>query len=188
MVEPLQSLKGQFLIAMPGLKDPNFYRSVTFLAEHMDNGAMGIVVNRVHPEITARMIFDALGITPTADTSRIPVHSGGPVHENEIFILHTAPFRWRNSMMITPAVGLGNSRDIIEAIAAGDPPENYLIALGCAGWAPGQLEFEIQNNTWLTSPASISVTFELPVEARWQSAIRAMGIDPEQLSNIAGSA
>lgn len=188
MAESLQSLKGQFLIAMPGLKDPNFHRSVIFLAEHTVGGAMGVVINRIHPDIKSKMIFEALEITPFSDASRIPVYGGGPVHKNEIFILHGPPFDWKNTVRISHGVALSNSRDIIEAIAAGDPPDDHVIALGCAGWAPGQLEYELQHNTWINSPGSVSIMFTAPPESRWESAIRALGIDPEHLSEIAGSA
>ncbi|MDL2268938.1 YqgE/AlgH family protein [Desulfosarcina sp. OttesenSCG-928-G17] len=188
MVESLRSLKGQFLIAMPGLKDPNFYRTVTFMTEHNAHGAMGVVFNRVHPKIRAKMVFDALKIAPGTDISRVPVHGGGPVRPNEIFILHEAPFEWKNSVMITPSVALSNSRDIIEAIAAGESPENFLVALGSAGWGSGQLERELHDNTWITSAGSAEIIFSLSVDTRWEAAIRALGIDPEQLSDMAGSA
>lgn len=168
MDDTWQSLKGQFLMAMPSLNDPNFYQSVTCMAEHNAKGAMGIVINRVHPEINAKMIFDELKIPAMIDAEQIPIHVGGPVHANEIFVLHAAPFTWEGSMMITSAVGLSNSRDILEAVAAGRPPRDYLIALGCAGWGPGQLESEIRGNAGLPAPFPRRSPFGWP----WSSAGR----------------
>ncbi|BBO80127.1 UPF0301 protein [Desulfosarcina ovata subsp. sediminis] len=183
-----QSLKGQFLMAMPGLNDPNFYQSVTCLSEHNARGAMGIVINRIHPEINAKMIFDELQINCVAGSERIPVHIGGPVHMNEIFVLHAAPFGWEGGMMITEEVGLSNSRDILEAIAAGYPPQEYIIALGCAGWGPGQLEGEIRSNSWITGPYSATIAFQTGIERRWEEAMKGIGIDPALLSDTAGHA
>jgi putative transcriptional regulator len=183
-----QSLKGQFLMAMPGLGDPNFYQSVTCLSEHNARGAMGIVVSRIHTDVDAGMIFDELKIPAVPETREIPIYVGGPVHTEEIFVLHGAPFAWEGSMMITPEVGLSNSRDILEAIAAGHPPRGFIIALGCAGWGPGQLEQEIHANAWITGPFDGQIAFEMPVEQRWESAMKGIGIDPSLLSDTAGHA
>ena len=154
MDQTWQSLKGKFLIAMPGLADPNFYQSVTCLSEHNQKGAMGIVITRTHPEVTGKMIFDELQIPTVADAHRIPVYIGGPVHANELFILHGEPFGWEGSMPVTEELALSNSRDILEAIAMGKGPRSFIIALGCAGWGPGQLEGEIRGNAWITCPYS----------------------------------
>ncbi len=188
MQQTWQSLKGQFLMAMPGLTDPNFYQSVTCLSEHNPKGAMGIVVTRVHPEVNAKMIFDELQISATAAAEKISVHVGGPVHMNELFVLHGAPFTWEGSMMVTEALALSNSRDILEAIAAGNGPQSFIIALGCAGWGPGQLESEIRGNAWITGPYSEAIAFQLEVERRWEAAMRMIGIDPALLSDTAGHA
>jgi putative transcriptional regulator len=183
-----QSLKGQFLMAMPGLGDPNFYQSVTCLSEHNQKGAMGIVITRIHPEINGKMIFDELRIPTASGAEKIPVHIGGPVHMNELFVLHGAPFTWEGSMMVTAEVALSNSLDILEAIAMGRGPAAFMIALGCAGWGPGQLESEIRNNAWITGPYSETIAFQMEVERRWEAAMQRLGIDPALLSDTAGHA
>lgn len=175
-------------MAMPGLADPNFYQSVVCLSEHNPKGAMGIVITRVHPEVNAKMIFDELGIVATTAAEKIPVHIGGPVHLNEIFVLHGAPFTWEGSMMITADLALSNSRDILEAIAAARGPRSFIIALGCSGWGPGQLEGEIRSNTWINSPYTEAIMFEMEVDRRWEAAMQRIGIDPALLSDSAGHA
>lgn len=188
MDQTWQSLKGQLLVAMPGLVDPNFFQSVTCLSEHNPRGAMGIVISRVHPEINAKMIFDELGVPTVSDARHIPIYIGGPVHMNEIFVLHGAPFSWEGSMMVNAELALSNSRDVLEAIAAGRGPHSFAIALGCAGWGPGQLESEIRANAWITSPYSEAILFEMAVERRWEAAMETIGIDPTLLSDTAGHA
>jgi putative transcriptional regulator len=188
MDQSWQSLKGQFLMAMPGLGDPNFYQSVTCLSEHNPKGAMGIVITRIHPEINGRMIFDELNIPAAAGAEKIPIHIGGPVHMNEIFVLHAAPFTWEGSMMVTGELALSNSLDILEAIAMGRGPAAYIIALGCAGWGPGQLESEIRSNAWIAGPYSEAITFHLEVDRRWEAAMQGLGIDPALLSDTPGHA
>ncbi len=188
MDQTWQSLKGQFLMAMPGLADPNFYQSVTCLSEHNPKGAMGIVLTRVHPTVNGKMIFDELQIPAAAGTEKIPIHIGGPVHMNEIFVLHGAPLTWEGSMMITGELALSNSRDILEAIAGGSGPRAFIIALGCAGWGPGQLESEIRSNSWINGPYSEAIAFQMEVERRWEAALKGIGIDPALLSDTAGHA
>jgi putative transcriptional regulator len=183
-----ENLKGQFLIAMPALADPNFFQTVTCMCEHSPDGAMGIVVNRVHALLTAEDIFKELNIDYQAASADLPIHVGGPVHVGEIFILHGPPFGWNSSLSITPDLALSNTLDILEAIAAGTGPTNCMISLGCAGWGPGQLEEEIKQNAWLTSPVFEDVIFEPPVEDRWEAAVRKLGIQPEWLSGTAGHA
>jgi putative transcriptional regulator len=182
------SLKGHFLMAMPGLSDPNFSQTVTCICEHNDQGAMGIIVNRLTEGLCAKDIFDELSIGCTPQTEPIPIHIGGPVNSGELFILHGPPFTWEASLSVTPTLGLSNTRDILEAIAAGRGPEFFLISLGCAGWGPGQLEDEIKENAWLTQPVFEENIFVLPVEVRWAEALKKMGIDPALLSDKAGHA
>lgn len=188
MEQTWQSLKGQFLVAMPGLRDPNFYQSVTCLSEHNPKGAMGIVITRIHPEINGKMIFDELQIPAVAGAEKIAIHIGGPVHGNELFVLHGAPFEWEGSMRITEELALSNSRDILEAIAMGRGPDAFIISLGCAGWGPGQLESELRGNAWINGPYSEEITFRLPVEERWGAAMENIGIDPALLSDMPGHA
>ncbi len=182
------SLKGQFLIAMPGLIDPNFFQTVSIICEHNAEGAVGIVINRIHAHLTGEDIFKELKIEYLTDMTPIPIHIGGPVHINEIFMIHGPPFEWDSCLMVTPSLAMSNTRDIIESIAIGRGPDSYIISLGCAGWGPGQLESEIKENAWLTSPVLDEIIFSLPIELRWAEAVRKMGIDPTLLSSKAGNA
>ena len=182
------NFKGHFLMAMPALMDPNFKQSVTCISEHTEEGAVGIVINRIHPMLTAKLIFDELGMPYREESEEIPVHIGGPVHHNELFVLHGSPLDWAGSLRIDDDLAMSNSRQILEAIAAGNGPGDYLIALGCAGWGPGQLEWEISQNAWLTSPCQHDLIFTLPVEERWQAAIQRLGIDLDLLSDSVGHA
>jgi putative transcriptional regulator len=183
-----ETLKGQFLLAMPGLIDPNFYQTVTCICEHNETGAMGIIVNRIHHSLTAKDIFEELEIEHVPDVASIPIHLGGPVHIGEIFILHGPPFSWEASLMITPSLAMSNTKDILEAVAMGKGPKAFIISLGCAGWGPGQLEAEIKENAWLNYPVFEENIFEMPIETRWEEAVRKLGIDPILLSNSAGHA
>jgi putative transcriptional regulator len=182
------SLKGQFLMAMPGLADPNFYQTVTCICEHNENGALGIIVNRVHFSLTGKDIFKELGIQHAPAAESIQIHLGGPVHLGEVFVLHGQPFNWEASLMITPTLAMSNTRDILEAIASGGGPRSFIITLGCAGWGPGQLESEIKDNAWLTYPIFEENIFDMPIESRWEEAVKKMGIDPTLLSDTAGHA
>lgn len=182
------TLKGQFLLAMPSLLDPNFYQTVTCICEHSENGTMGIIVNRVHHSLTARDIFEELTIEHGSGTGSIPIYLGGPVHPGEIFVLHGPPFNWQASLMITPSLAMSNTSDILEAIATGNGPRAFIIILGCAGWGPGQLESEIKENAWLNYPIFEENIFDMAVELRWEEAVKKMGIDPALLSDTAGHA
>jgi putative transcriptional regulator len=182
------NFKGQFLMAMPGLSDPNFYQTVTCICEHNSDGAVGIIINRVHPSLSGKDIFEELKIEHQEKAELIPVHFGGPVHSGEIFVLHGKPFDWGSCFMVTPWLAMSNTKDIIKALAAGRGPESFIIALGCAGWGPNQLESEIRQNAWLTFPASDEIIFDVSVEMRWAKAVERMGIDPNLLSDKAGHA
>ncbi len=181
-------LKGQFLLAMPDLADTNFSRTVTCITEHTKEGAFGIIINRISTSITAKNIFDELKIEYVPDANLIPAYFGGPVHAGEIFILHGQPFDSESCFMITPFLAMSNTLDILTAIAGGNGPKSYIIALGCAGWGPGQLEYEIKENTWLNCGISEDIIFNTPVEARWKETAKKMGINPALLSGMAGHA
>ena len=181
-------LKGQFLMAMPGLADPNFSQTVTCISEHTPDGAVGIVVNRIHALISGEDIFNELKIEHTPEAASIPIHIGGPVHIGEIFVLHGPPFDWRGCLKITPSLAMSNTLDILKAIAMGSGPESFMISIGCAGWGPGQLEAEIRENVWLTGPIFEDIIFKNPVSSRWEDAVRKIGITPELLTDQAGHA
>jgi putative transcriptional regulator len=182
------SLKGQFITAMPSLLDPNFYQTVTCISEHTPEGAIGLVVNRVHQSLSGADIFRELDIDYVESAESVPIFIGGPVHVGEIFILHGPPFEWESSLRVATGIAMSNTRDIIQSIAMDKGPKSYAITLGCAGWGPGQLESEIKQNAWLTSPVNEEVIFEMPVEDRWETTIQRMGIDPSLLTNISGHA
>jgi len=186
--ETSQSLKGKFLIAMPGLMDPNFYQTVTFLCEHTEDGAVGIVLNRLHEGVTVKDLFDELKLESLPHAESIPVHFGGPVNTNQIFVLHGPPFGWEGCFSVVPSLALSNTIDIVSAISKGQGPRSFILGLGCAGWGPGQLESEIKQNAWLTSDMTEEIVFETPIEMRWQAAVKQIGIDPAVLSDTAGHA
>ena len=175
-------------MAMPGLMDPNFHQTVTFICEHTHNGAMGIVINRSLSELRAENIFRELDISFLPESTGAPIYFGGPVHTGEIFVLHGPPFNWEGCLVVSPLFGLSNTIDILESIAMGEGPEDFIIALGCSGWGGGQLESEMRENAWLTSTASADITFHISPEQKWMSAIQQLGIDPELLSGEAGHA
>lgn len=182
------SLSNQFLIAMPTLADPNFSRTVTFMCEHSDQGALGIVINR-SLDMTLGEIFEQMEIdTSQASHADAPVYQGGPVQNDHGFVLHEPLGNWQSTLPITETVGLTTSQDILQAIAEDRGPDDWLVALGYAGWGPGQLEREMSENAWLNGPADTSVVFRLPEEQRWQAAATKLGVDLSTLSGDAGHA
>ncbi|MBD3609977.1 MAG: YqgE/AlgH family protein [Gammaproteobacteria bacterium] len=182
-------LSNHFLIAMPALADPDFFHSVTYLCEHNEEGAMGIVVNRPH-EFQLGELFRQLEITPEDPAlTKLTVYHGGPVQPESGFVLHElTDDQWEATMSTSDGLGLTASKDIIEAIAHGKGPKNYLIALGYAGWGAGQLEEEIKQNTWLSGPATDNVIFDTPISQRWEAAASLIGVDLSLISNEAGHA
>lgn len=181
-------LTGQFLIAMPALADPNFNRTVSYVCEHSDQGALGIVINRPS-DLVLGEILDQLSLTP-ADTavSEETVYAGGPVQQDRGFVLHDGGDHWDSSMSVSKGVTVTTSRDILAAIAAGTGPDNMLIALGYAGWGAGQLERELAANAWLSVDAESSILFDVPHSARYDAAARLLGVDLTLLSSESGHA
>lgn len=181
-------LTNHFLIAMPSLADPNFSRTVTYVCEHNADGALGIVINRP-TDIKLAELLDHLDIrTPPAAVASRPVFLGGPVQRERGFVLHRAQGEWDASLPIGDDLVLTSSKDILAAIAESTGPDEYLVALGYAGWGPGQLEEELGENSWLSGPASPEVLFQLPVEQRWRAAAALLGVDMSLLSSVAGRA
>lgn len=180
------SLRDHFLIAMPALSDPNFDHSVTYICEHNDEGAMGILINR-QMAITMAEVLAQMEIVPSRrfDTT-LQVHHGGPVQPEHGFVLHSPVGAWESSLQVTETIALTTSRDILRAIAHGEGPSNYLIALGYAGWGPGQLEQEMVDNAWLSCPAEHHILFDLPVAERWSAAAALLGVDLNLLSTEIG--
>lgn len=183
-----ESLTNQFLIAMPGLEDANFHHTVTYLCQHGEEGAMGIVINRPSG-LRLNDILEQLEINDSPlPAAEQPIYIGGPVQTDRGFVLHTSGGEWDSTLQITSTISITTSRDILDAIAQGKGPGKSLIALGYAGWGVGQLEQEMSANAWLNGPAPERVLFDLPAEARWEAAAKALGIDLNLLSGEAGHA
>ena len=168
-------LSNHFLIAMPNLLDPNFFHSVTYICEHNENGAMGIVINQPI-DLTLGDLKDQLNFEATDETALLqPIYRGGPVETERGFVLHTPVGDWESTMEISDSISVSTSQDVIAAIAAGNGPQYSLIALGYAGWGEGQLEQELTENSWLSGPADASIIFETDIEKRWEAAARLIG-------------
>ncbi len=181
----LGSLRNQFLIAMPALSNSIFSHTITYICEHNDDGAMGLVINQPL-NVSLAEIFAQMGFK--GSTAAAPVLSGGPVQPERGFVLHSPDSQWNSSMAIAEDVMLTGSRDIIDAIATDKGPEKFLIMLGYAGWGSGQLENEIANNAWLTAAADSRIIFDTPIEQRWSSVAQNLGIDLNLISTTAGHA
>ena len=182
------NLTNHFLIAMPNLEDGNFSRSVTYICEHDENGALGITINRPI-DIQLKEIFDQLNIEAVnSDISERPIFIGGPVQQDRGFLLHTPHGNWDSSLKVTDNIAVTTSKDILQAIAQGSGPDQVIIALGYAGWGPGQLEHEISQNAWLSCPASEEILFHTPPEKCWAAAASLLGIDLQLLSSETGHA
>ncbi len=186
------NLSNHFLIAMPSMMDPMFGGSVIYLCEHNQRGAMGLVINKP-TDMTISGLFDRidlkLEIIPNSHPMRQqPVMFGGPVQDDRGFVLHAPVGKFSSSLQVTDDIAFTTSRDVLEAVAAGDGPDKVLISVGYAGWSAGQLEQEILANGWLTVAADASIMFDLPIEERFLAAIKLLGIDPMMLASEAGHA
>jgi putative transcriptional regulator len=182
------NLAQHFLIAMPNMVDPHFAKTLTFICEHNDQGALGLVVNRPI-EMNLHTLLAQVDISPDVDRFKlVPVHFGGPVQIDRGFVLHTPLGQWQSTLSVSREIGLTTSKDILEAVARGEGPRQILVTLGYAGWAPGQLEHELAQNAWLTVGATPDVIFEMPAEERFAAAMNLLGIDYAKLSEVAGHA
>ncbi len=181
-------LTRHFLIAMPAMVDPHFARTLTLVCEHNENGALGIVVNRP-TDMNLQGLLEQVKIAPDRDSFKgVPVHFGGPVQVDRGFVLHSPVGAWQSTLTIGGSIGLTTSKDILEAVARGNGPEQILVTLGYAGWAPGQLEHELAQNAWLTVAARNDILFDLPAEERLPAAMQLLGVDYANLSDVAGHA
>jgi len=182
------SLSNQMLIAMPGMADPNFNSTVTLICEHNSEGALGIVINRPM-NLSLGGLFEQLDVEDTnVAAASCPVLHGGPVARERGFVLHNPGCSFESSVAVSPDIQLTLSRDVLDAIAAGTGPDKSLVALGYAGWEPGQLEAEMLDNTWLSVPANRQIIFDVPFADRWTSAAGTLGIDISRVSPHAGHA
>lgn len=181
-------LTHHFLIAMPNMVDPHFSRSLTYICEHNDQGALGLVVNRPI-DMTLQALFERLSMdlrdTAVADA---PIYFGGPVQTDRGFVLHMPAGDWQTTLRVGEAIGLTTSKDILEAVGRGEGPARLLVTLGYAGWSPGQLEHEITQNAWLTVEATGDILFETPAEERLPAAMELLGLDYARLQDEAGHA
>jgi putative transcriptional regulator len=183
------SLTGQLLIAMPQMLDPRFARSVVYICAHSENeGAMGLVVNKLFEALTMDELFTHLKLDPGPLGRSRPVCFGGPVEPGRGFVLHTADYREEATLVVTDGLAVTATLDILRAIGRGDGPRHSLLALGYAGWAPGQLDAEMQANGWLSAPADADLVFDPDFEGKWQRALGKLGIDLTLLSTEAGHA
>ena len=181
------SLAQQLLVAMPQLADPSFEHTVTYIIEHNAEGAMGITLNRPISLSLGEILHDLEIETTRPVSGRHQVVCGGPVQPEAGFILHPPESHgWDSTIELLDGLCLTTSRDILEAIGRGEGPSSSLIALGYAAWGPGQLEQELADNAWLSTPASLELIFEVPFAQRWQAAARQLGVDMSLISTQSG--
>lgn len=179
-------LTDHFLIAMPGMIDPVFSKCLMYVCEHHDQGALGLVVNKPIAMNLASMLGE-IGINFSDEAfDKIPVYFGGPVEMERGFVLHEPIGQWQSTIPVTESLGLTTSKDILQSIGEGTGPLRALVALGYAGWAPGQIEHELSQNAWLTMRASSDILFEMPPEERLPAALKKLGVNWANLSESAG--
>ncbi|WP_051508449.1 YqgE/AlgH family protein [Roseicyclus elongatus] len=185
-----ENLTGKLLIAMPGMGDPRFAGSVVYLCAHSADGAMGLIVNKRVDEVTFGEMLEQLEIAPPGSAPDLPVCFGGPVEMRRGFVLHSADYHASSDegLVVDGRFAMTATLDILEDIAAGRGPDRALMALGYAGWGPGQLESELAQNGWLTAEATSDLIFATEMERKWEAALLSLGIHPLMLSSEAGHA
>ncbi len=212
----MQSLENQFLIAMPSLGDDYFNKTVTYICEHNDEGAMGLIIN-MPVNITLHDLLKQIEENESEDATKDKdtvaqassleqesspaaenitlahsleqlVLSGGPISQNRGFVLHRTQSGWKSSLALSDDIMITTSKDILMSLGTENAPEQYMVTLGYAGWGPGQLEAELQANSWLTIDADSDILFNTPIEQRWQKATEKLGIDIAHLSSDIGHA
>jgi len=181
-------LTGQLLIAMPAMDTPQFVQSVVFMCAHTPNGAMGIVVNRPIAKPSFDDLLEQLEVQPAPPARRIALFRGGPMDTARGLVLHTTDWTSGDSMLVDDRVALTASLDVLKAIADGGGPEQGLLALGYAGWGPGQLDREMHENAWLHAPATLDLLFDREHDTKWRRAMALLRVDPLLLSGTAGHA
>jgi len=182
------ALTNSFLIAMPSMRDPSFKRGVAFLCQHGEEGAMGLLVNRLS-EYRLGDVLAQMNLSSTrAEVADSPVLIGGPVQPERGFVLHAPHGQWESSFKISKSICVTTSRDILVAIAEGRGPERAIVTLGYSGWGAGQIETELKENAWLTAPASETILFDTPIEQRWDAAAALVGVNIANLTSYSGRA
>lgn len=183
-----QSFANQLLIAMPLLDDPRFNRTVSFVCEHNEEGTIAIIINKP-TNYELQFVFDQMKIPVTHENAKHqPVLYGGPLQADRGFVIHPPSGIWRSSLQVSEQISVTTSHDILEALATGEGPSEFLVALGYAGWSPLQLEQEVANNLWLNCPLSLDVLFRTPAHLRWTMAAKSMGVDIHQMGDHSGHA
>lgn len=182
------SLTGQLLIAMPAMPDPRFAHSVIFMCMHDERGAMGIIVNQVVDGLGFDKLLEQVGIEDKPPKRQIAIHVGGPVESGRGFVLHSNDYGLDSTLEVDDRIRLTQSVEVLKEISRGGGPRQCLLALGYAGWGPGQLEREIKQNGWLNVAADEELIFGSPIDDKWRKALAKMGIDPSMLSSSAGRA
>lgn len=189
MSDDSPSLNGQLLIAMPGMGDPRFEKSVIFVCAHSGDGALGLIVNKPSPDLAFADLLKQLEIEVAAPRSDVRIHIGGPVEHGRGFVLHSGDYVANDSTLhVDDAFGMTATLDVLEDIARGVGPASALLALGYSGWGPGQLEAEIMENGWLTCDAAPELVFGTDDDGKWGAALKSLGVDPLTLSSTAGRA
>lgn len=184
-----EHLDGKLLIAMPSMGDPRFNRSVVYICAHSDDGAMGLIVNKPAEDLAFGDLLEQLDIKAERPIDRIEVHYGGPVEHGRGFVLHSRDYEAQDATLnVNDQFGMTGTLDILEDISQGFGPDKCLLALGYAGWGPGQLEDEIRDNGWLTCDANAALVFSDDHDGKWKAAMEVVGIDPRMLSTEGGRA
>lgn len=179
------SLAGKLLVAMPGIGDPRFDRSVILMCTHDSDHAMGVIVNKPREELTLSDVLDHLGLEAIGEVAERAVLDGGPVRPDRGFVLHSEDFAAGEATLhIAPGLNLTATRDVLEAVASQRAPAHFVLALGCAGWGAGQIEDELKQNSWLVVEPDDAIVFGDEHAAKWTRAIRALGFEPEQLGDF----
>mgnify|MGYP006288131135 CR=1 FL=1 len=188
--DPSTYLKGRLLVATPSMNDPRFHRAVIFICAHDEHGAMGLTINNTLPGVAFNQMINHFEIDPDTsdDLEKTAVLGGGPVETARGFVLHPASFRLDDTILINDDYGVTGTIDALKAIASGDGPEQFLFMLGYAGWTAGQLDQEVQQNSWLIATPDDSLLFNTEAEQKWKSALARLGIEPGFLSGQAGRA
>lgn len=182
-------LDGQMLIAMPGMQDPRFHRSLVYICAHSHDGAMGLIVNKRADDLKLKDLFGKLGIPVGKLIAKSPVHYGGPVETGRGFVLHSSDYRADEATMtVDDGTSMTATLDILHDMAGNRGPDRAIVALGYAGWAPGQLEAELQANGWLACPADQDLLFSPDADTKWDKALAKLGVHPAMLSATGGRA
>jgi putative transcriptional regulator len=183
------TLAGKLLVAMPGIGDPRFNRTVIMMCAHDSEHAMGVVVNKPKNDIKLSQVLGHLGLEAEAALAERAVLDGGPVRPDRGYVLHSADFAAGNAtQMVGPGIRLTATRDVLIAVAGERAPERFVLALGCSGWGAGQLENELKHNAWLVVEAQDAIVFGDSHQDKWERAIKTLGLDPTQLMGAMGNA